>query len=357
VAAGGVFAATNTAYKPFELAHHLKTAAVRWVLVAPEVVQPVLAAAEECKLEKSNILIFNTYGQDVPPGYATWDDLFQHGEEDWVRFNDAKLAENTLAALLFSSGTTGLPKAVMLSHKNFISQHTLVFEYRPRPFKARRLYMLPLFHAATAPSAFCTPLRSGEQGYVASKFDLELWFQCMEKYKITDGAMVPPLVIMAIMSPLREKYNLKSVRIAHCGAAPLDPHPQSRYQALLAKDCNFSQVWGATETSCIASIFLYGEGDTSGSVGRFLPNLDVKLVDESGKDITDYGVRGELCVRGPTVTKGYYRNDETNKKDFRDGYWHTGDIAYCDEKTKKWYIVDRKKVNPHTHIPPYHHLL
>lgn len=75
-----------------------------------------------------------------------------------------------------------------------------------------------------------------------------------------------------------------------------------------------------------------------------MPGLDVRLVDDDGKDITAYGVRGELCVRGPSVTKGYYRNDETNKKDFCDGYWHTGDIAYCDEKTKKWYIVDRKKV-------------
>lgn len=317
---------------------------MQWFLTPPELLEPVLKITNETPLKKSNILLFNTNNQSVPKGFTKWSDLFSHGEQDWRRFNNEKTAANTVAAYLFSSGTTGLPKAVMLSHKNFIAQSTLVLEYKPRPFKARRLYMLPLFHAATAPNAYCSPLRNGEEGYVSNKFDLELWFQCMEKYKITDGAMVPPLVVMVIMSPLREKYSLKSVRIAQCGAAPLDPHPQSRYQALLADDCNFSQVWGATETSCIASMFHYGTGDTTGSVGRFLPNLDVKLVDDDGNDITDYGVKGELCVRGPTVVKGYLHNEETNKKDFRDGYWHSGDIAYCDKETKKWYIVDRKKV-------------
>lgn len=345
MAAGGVFAATNTNYKAFELVHHFKVAKVKWVLAAPEFLEPVSKVADECKLERSNILVFDSYGQPIPAGHTAWSHLFQHGEQDWIRFNDKTTAEDTLAALLFSSGTTGLPKAVMLSHKNFIAQHTLVNEHKPKPFASRRLYMLPLFHAATAPSAYCSPLRSGEQGYIASRFDTELWFQCMEKYKITDAAVVPPLVVMAIMSPLREKYSLKSVRIGFCGAAPLDAHPQSRFKALLSEGSNFTQVWGSTETCCIGFQFDYGEGDVSGSVGKPIANLDIKLVDDNGKDITQYGVRGEICIRGPTVTKGYYMNEETNKKDFHDGYWHSGDIAYCDEETKKWYIVDRKKVS------------
>lgn len=180
---------------------------------------------------------------------------------------------------------------------------------------------------------------------MANTFDLEIWFKCMEKYKITDVMMVPPLVILAIMSPLREKYSLKSARYGQCGAAPLDSHPQARFQALLPDGCSFSQIWGATESSCICSMFFFGESDTSGSVGRFLPNIDVKLVDDDGNDISGYGVRGELCVRGPTVTKGYYMNDEMNRKDFKDGYWYTGDIVFCDEKTRKWYVVDRKKAS------------
>lgn len=89
----------------------------------------------------------------------------------------------------------------------------------------------------------------------------------------------------------------------------------------------------------------YAEQDYTGSVGRFLPNLDAKIVDEDGRDITGDGVVGELCVRGPTIVKGYYENEEANKRDWdEDGYFHTGDVAYCDKESKLWYIVYWKKV-------------
>lgn len=104
-----------------------------------------------------------------------------------------------------------------------------------------------------------------------------------------------------------------------------------------------------TETTCVATMFPYPETDTTGSVGRPNPGLDVKLVDEQGEDITGYDIRGEMCVRGPSVIKGYLDNPEANKSWDEDGYFHTGDIMYCDSKTKLWYIVDRRKVT--IHIP------
>jgi 4-coumarate--CoA ligase len=77
-----------------------------------------------------------------------------------------------------------------------------------------------------------------------------------------------------------------------------------------------------------------------------LPNLDIKLVDDAGKDISGFDVRGELCIRGPTVIRGYLENEEANKRDFDDeGYFHTGDIAYVARVSELWYIVDRKKVS------------
>jgi acyl-CoA synthetase (AMP-forming)/AMP-acid ligase II len=99
-----------------------------------------------------------------------------------------------------------------------------------------------------------------------------------------------------------------------------------------------------TETSCIATMFPYPEKDFTGGVGRLIPNLTAKLVDDDGNDISAYDVHGELCVKGPTVIPGYFENPEANKSSFDDeGFFHTGDIAYCDGKTKIWYIVDRKK--------------
>lgn len=345
IAVGAVFTGVNPAYTPYELAHTLKIAKVKHILTKPDLLDGVLKAAEQCNLPKDKIIIFNPNGETAPSGFKQWNDLLQHGEDDWLRFNDYETSWNTSAARLFSSGTTGLPKATDLSHYNLIAQHTLVYEQNPRPWQIRRLFALPMFHAATSPVAFTSCLRSGNKAFVTPRFDPEVWFWAHEEYGITDLAVVPPMVVMAINHPLNKKYSLKSIQIATAGAAPLDKHPQARMQALIGGDVPFTQVWGMTETSCIATRFPYPEHDITGSVGRPLPNLDLKLVDNDGKDISGYGVRGELCIRGPTVVRGYFENPEAKKRLWdEDGYFHTGDIAYIEEGTEQWYIVDRKKV-------------
>jgi 4-coumarate--CoA ligase len=99
-----------------------------------------------------------------------------------------------------------------------------------------------------------------------------------------------------------------------------------------------------TETTCIAMMTPYPNDEPTASVGRPNPCLDVKLVDDEGNDITGYDIRGELCIRGPSVIRGYLDNAEANKSWDEDGYFHTGDIMYCDGQSRLWYVVDRKKV-------------
>jgi acyl-CoA synthetase (AMP-forming)/AMP-acid ligase II len=178
------------------------------------------------------------------------------------------------------------------------------------------------------------------------RFEVNAFLTYVEKYKITDLTVVPPMVVAIVLSPKPDKVqNLRFVKAALAGAAPLDAAMQARFQALLSPDSPFTQIWAMTETSCFASLFHYPENDDTASVGTFLPNLDVKLVDEEDKKIKGLHVQGELCIRGPTVIRGYLDNPEANSRDFdEDGYFHTGDILYCDCKTKLWYIVDRKKV-------------
>jgi acyl-CoA synthetase (AMP-forming)/AMP-acid ligase II len=208
-----------------------------------------------------------------------------------------------------------------------------------------RILCLPMFHAAAAPASHITALRSGQVSYVMRRFELEPFLQNAQKYCITDLVVVPPLVIAMIMSPVSRKYSLKSVKHVSIGAAPLSKEAQQKLKDdLLTPGTLCNQVWGMTETSCIATQFYYPERDDTGSVGRPVPNLDVKLVDEAGKDITAYNVPGEMCVRGPTVIKGYFNNPSANAESYdAEGYLKTGDIMYCDSKTKKWYIIDRKK--------------
>lgn len=131
VAIGGIFTGVNPSYTPFELAHHLRTSKAKFIIVEPELLDMIKPAARECKIADSNIRIFDVHGQSIPQGYQSWSELLGHGEGDWVRFNDKEVSSKTPAALLFSSGTTGLPKAAVISHYNLVAQHTLAVEPQP----------------------------------------------------------------------------------------------------------------------------------------------------------------------------------------------------------------------------------
>jgi long-subunit acyl-CoA synthetase (AMP-forming) len=158
------------------------------------------------------------------------------------------------------------------------------------------------------------------------------------------------MVVMILTSghSLVCRRTFEGLKNTWSGAAPLDKTLQARFNALLPEGTPFNQVWGMSETSCIATMCYYPEHDASGSVGPVIPNCDIKLVDDAGSDITGIGkeVRGELCIRGPIIVKGYYKNEEANRGSWdTEGFFHTGDIAYIDdEKRKMVYIVDRKKV-------------
>lgn len=201
-----------------------------------------------------------------------------------------------------------------------------------------------MFHVSNVPRAHTSPIRGGIKTYVMRRFELESWMRNIERFQITEANMVPPMVIQVINSKLKSTYSLASIRNSWVGAAPLAAEPQARYKALLRAETPFNQVWGMSETSCIATMVHYPEHDPTGSVGRFLPNHDAKLVDDDGRDITDFDVAGELCVRGPLIVKGYLNNPEANGLAWDDdGYFHTGDMALRKRHNGLWYIVDRKK--------------
>lgn len=285
------------------------------------------------------------HNQPLPTGFESWRRLLAHGEADWYRFDSKSECMDTVACRLFSSGTTGLPKAAELSHYNLIAQHTLVYESFPKPYEIRRILALPMFHAAAVPSNHFTHLRSGDVGLVLRRFELEPFLQTIEKFQVTDCVIVPPMVVAMVMSPVTKKYSLKSVKQALSGAAPLDKGTQARLSALLDPETPFTQVWGMTELSCVATMTFWPEHDTSGGVGRLIPGLEMKIVDDDGNNVSAYNKEGELCIRGPTVIKGYLDNPKANAESYdSEGFFKTGDIGYCDEKTKLWYIVDRKKV-------------
>lgn len=347
IGAGAIFAATNPGYTPVELRHHVTVTQATFLISEPELLESLLQAAKDTGISRSRIRILNTQPeQKCPDGFSSWTELMQHGEEDWVRFNDLHTCANTTAARLTSSGTTGLPKATVTSHRNLIAQHELCYGLAvpKRPYQVVHVFALPMFHAAVAPRCHTTAIKNGEIAYIMRRFEVEPFLRNIQTFQATELYIVTAMAVAIVMSPLLQKYSLKSIRQALAGAAPLSKETQAGIRKYLTPGAPFAQVMGMTEATCTLSWLDYPEDDLTGSVGRVVPGIDVKLVDEEGNDISDYDVPGEMCVRGPTVIKGYFNNPEANKATFdQDGFYHSGDIMYCDGKTKLWYVVDRKK--------------
>ena len=349
VGAGACFVGTNPSYTPYELRHALKVSRAKFIITEPELLGTINPPATELGIADERILFLATEDGQSVSGHSSWRSLLNHGEEDWVRFDDLETARTTNAFLMFSSGTTGLPKAAQLSHHNLIAEHTLVHENpaHPEPYEMSRLCCLPFFHAAVAPYTHVTTLRSGRPSYIMRRFHPQDFLTNIERFSITSLLLVPPMVVaivnLAKEQPEHVRRCLRSVINVAGGAAPLDRDKQQACQALLDPGAAFTQVWAMSETSCVASMLYHPENDDTGSVGRFMPNLDVKLVDDEGEEIPQ-DRRGELCIRGPTIIRGYLDNPEANARDWdSDGFFHTGDIAYCDSQTGLWYLVDRKK--------------
>ncbi|KAK4695400.1 hypothetical protein P7C71_g2338, partial [Lecanoromycetidae sp. Uapishka_2] len=160
-------------------------------------------------------------------------------------------------------------------------------------------------------------------------------------YAITELPLVPAMMIAILMSPLTKRENLQTLRFIWCGGSPLRSSTQADFQALLAPEAKVTQAWGMTETGW-CSVFFWPESDNTGSVGRILPGMDMKLKDLDGNQIYEDNVHGEMYIKGPCMMNGYLDNPTATKAAIdEEGWLRTGDIAYLNKG--KVYIIDRAK--------------
>ncbi|ESN97367.1 hypothetical protein HELRODRAFT_85499 [Helobdella robusta] len=245
--------------------------------------------------------------------------------------------------LPFSSGTTGVPKAVQLTHRNVIcnSQQVLDRERLDYHKEDKILSVLPYFHIYGCMANMLACLLTGSTQIIMSKFDPEMFLKCIDYYKCSYLTVVPPMLLFMCRHPLAINTTFPNVRAIVTGAAPTPVSLIEEIRKKLKAGAIVKQAYGLTETSPALSINLNSRLKDD-SVGTLLAHTELKVLDANNK-ILPRNQNGELCVRGPQIMKGYYRNAAANEQTFtEDGWLRTGDIGSVDENGFL-YLFDRSK--------------
>ena len=329
---GGINTTLNPLYTADEAAHQLQDAGAKFLLTAPPFLEKARSASQQAKIEE--LFVFGEADEATP--FASL--LESDGDVPPVKIDPRE----DLVALPYSSGTTGLPKGVMLTHYNLIANMRQMDGLEYFHQNDTLLCVLPLFHIYGLVVVLNMGLHLGATIVMMPRFDLEQFLGLIQKYRVTMSHIVPPIVLQLAKNPVIEKYDLSSLKIIFSGAAPLG---EELSRACIKRiGCSIRQGYGMTETSPVTHSSPADPAKMKhGSVGPPAPNTECKLIDPATGEELGPNQEGELCVRGPQIMTGYLNNAEATARTVdADNWLHTGDIGYADEDGH-FYIVDRVK--------------
>jgi acyl-CoA synthetase (AMP-forming)/AMP-acid ligase II len=330
---GAVPTTINPLFTARELAYQLKDARASSLLTAPDLLDKASEAARDAGIRTIFLL-----GSDAAAGAIPFAALLA---EDAAPPDVAIAPRRDLAALLYSSGTTGLPKGVMLTHANIVANISQLHAITHVAEDETLMVALPFFHIAAWVIFLHMGLTRGATIVTMARFDLARFLQLSQDHHVTRTLLVPPLVLALAKQPRVDDYRL-SYRVIETGAAPLAESVARTCETRLG--CAIQQLYGLTETSPIT----HGNTEAPGkpdviSVGHCVPNTECKVIDPASGAALGPNQQGELLVRGPQIMLGYLNNPEATTRAIEpDGWFHTGDIGYADE-SGAFFIVDRVK--------------
>jgi long-chain acyl-CoA synthetase len=248
-------------------------------------------------------------------------------------------ADDDLAALLYTGGTTGRAKGVMLSHASLWFTGEAVQKAAHVPGVSRFLMTLPLSHSYGI-LVTISGMHASEPPVTVllTWFDPRGFLEMIAEHRLQSSAVVPSMLHLLLAQPL-EEFDLSSLVYLGCGAAPLAPQTAAEIERRIP-GVTVRQGYGLTETAALIATNPAGR-EKPGSVGLPIPGAEVRIVDDEGHTLAT-GEIGEICCRSPAVMHGYWRSPEVTAETIRDGWLHTGDVGHLDEDGYL-FIVDRKK--------------
>ncbi len=327
---GGTNTTVNPLYTTDELRNQLTDSKATFLITVPPFLDKARAAAERTGIKE--IIVFGE-----AEGATSFSTLLDSEATTPAVQIDAR---KTVVALPYSSGTTGLPKGVMLTHYNLVANVCQAGYVEQLSDKDTLIGVLPFYHIYGMMLIMNVSLRQGATVVTMPRFDPEQFLQIIQNHKVTRMHLVPPIVLFLAKHPLVANYNLTSVQVVMSGAAPLSEELSA--EAATRLNCIVKQAYGLTETSPATHI-TPDSRVKAGAVGPCLPNTECQIVDTDTAQVLGPGARGEVWLRGPQVMLGYLNNPAATKAMIDSNGWlHSGDIGYCDE-AGYLSVVDRLK--------------
>ncbi|RDB14659.1 putative 4-coumarate--CoA ligase 1 [Hypsizygus marmoreus] len=351
------FALISSHSTPFELKHALELSKATRLFVDAQLLSLVLPVAKKVGIPQSKIYIL----AGKHKGHKSFAELIDHARTRQLpTVSPRPASKDTLAYLIFSSGTSGLPKAVMISHGNIIysiGQSVVVGTataevYTPPPPKTPEgipvgLAFLPFYHTyglhTYAFRAFLAPTTF----VILNQWNIEVALKIIPKYRITGIALIPSVVHQLVNHPGIEKVDFSSLQQLGSGAAYLPQELAAKLTALLPQEANFTEGYGMSEAT-IAAITQPFPGilngrlkHVPGSTGVLLPGMEARIVRDDGSD-ADVNEVGELLLRSPNIALGYWNNEKATRETFVDGWLRTGDKFRATEDGT-FFFADRAK--------------
>jgi 4-coumarate--CoA ligase len=283
VAAGGIFSSVSSSSTTQELARLIESAPSDLVICSRELKDLAIAAAKQCKLDSSRVLIIdeeNATLRDINDK-----EILGRDKLPWERITSRKELEERITCLIYYSGTTGLPKGVPLSHMNIVSQVYITCSMQREKlaqqhpnFKYVTLAHLPVAHIAGMQGFMVNPFFMGGTTYWMPKFDFAQFLDYNKRYGVSIFFTVPPVYLLIAKSPAVTD-QLKSMVVAYTGAAPMKKELQEAAAKKMGDGSIFiTQTWGLSESTGSATLLNIGERDDTGSVSRLLPNMSARYV-------------------------------------------------------------------------------